>query len=150
MFKGKLTRIKSLHKNSCQLDCKLKPEPLHTALYSCVQYCVQLYSHYILIPGPAPAESVSEPEPGWASDQSQTWVSVQDRRRTPRYIWPIIHYTVSNRTSETWWEQFVERFVTQKSCFDAECVKYFSTRDLVYWWRTFIGCQVKSYQVNWR
>ena len=34
MFKGKLTRIKSLHKNSCQLDCKLKPEPLHTALYS--------------------------------------------------------------------------------------------------------------------
>ena len=44
MFKGKLTRIKSLHKNSCQLDCKLKPEPLHTALYSVysiVYSCVQ-------------------------------------------------------------------------------------------------------------
>ena len=26
-FKEKLTWIKSLHKNSCQLDCKLKPEP---------------------------------------------------------------------------------------------------------------------------
>ena len=43
MFKGKLTRIKSLHKNSCQLDCKLKPEPLHTALYS----VYSVYSVYI-------------------------------------------------------------------------------------------------------
>lgn len=152
VFKGKLIRIEKLHKNSCQLDCKLKPEP-HV-------HCVQRVQCWATTswsrPAPAESESVGEPEPGehliWL--ECGEWVSVQDRRPTPRYI---THYYTEHSATTLWlwllasdgvcyWGIAV---IFKKFCLDAEN-QNISTHDLVYWWRTFIGCHVKSYQVNWR
>ena len=93
----KIDTDKKLHKNSCQLDCKLKPEP-HV-------HCVQRVQCWATTswsrPAPAESESVWEPEPGkhliWL--ECGEWVSVQDRRPTPRYI---THYYTEHWATTLW------------------------------------------------
>ena len=101
---------KKLHKNSCQLDCKLKPEPhVH-----CVQWVQCWATTSWSRPAPAESESVTEPEPGWASDLTWVWrVSVSSGQTADTEIYyPLLHPALSNNTMATgkWW------CVTERHC----------------------------------